>query len=168
MEEIRIYHSPWRILLIVLGCFVFVALSIFMLNNIKNVFYVLVAWLGIAFFGFGGLYLLYSLFMERLINKPFLTITDTCIISQGLKQTIINFADVKLFQVVKMGDHKFVAIHYKSDVEQQKMNEAGSVGRSIRSLNRRLVNAQENISITGTDITAEELCDLLNERLKRK
>ena len=104
------------------------------------------------------------------ISNPFtfLTITDTSIISQGIKQTIINFADVKSFQVVKMGDQKFVAIHYKTDVEQQKMNEACSIGRIIRFLNRRLVNAQENISTTGTSIKAEELCDLLNERLKRK
>ena len=168
MEEIRVYHSPWRILLMALGCFVFIAFSIFMLNNPKSVFSVIVAWIGIAFFGLASLSILYSLFMERLMNKPFLTITDTSIISQGIKQTIINFADVKSFQVVKMGDQKFVAIHYKTDVEQQKMNEASSIGRIIRFLNRRLVNAQENISTTGTSIKAEELCDLLNERLKRK
>ena len=67
-----------------------------------------------------------------------------------------------------MGKQKFVTIHYKPDVEQQKMNEASTIGRSIRSLNRRLVNAQENISTNGTGMKAEELCDLLNERLKRK
>ena len=155
-------------LLLVLGCLVIVVLSILMLNHPKNGSHVLVAWLGIAFFGLGGLYMLYTTFKERLTGKPFLTITDTCIISQGVKQTIINFADVKSFQVVKMRDQKFVAIHYKPDVERQKMDAASTVGRSIRSLNRRLVNAQENISTTGTSIKAEELCDLLNERLKRK
>lgn len=85
MEEIRVYHSPWRILLMALGCFVFIALSIFMLNNPKSVFSVIVAWIGIAFFGLASLSILYSLFMERLMNKPFLTITDTSIISQGIK-----------------------------------------------------------------------------------
>ena len=167
MEEIRIYHSPWRMLLLALGCLVFVALSILMLNHPKNGFHVLVAWLGIAFFGLGGLYMLYSTFKERLTGKPFLTITDTCIISQGVKQTVINFADVKSFQVVKMRDQKFVAIHYKPSVEQQKMDEAGTMSRNIRSLNRRLVNAQETISTTGTGMKSQELCDLLNERLRR-
>ncbi|MBO7138540.1 MAG: hypothetical protein J6V92_08770 [Bacteroidaceae bacterium] len=165
MEEIRIYHSPWRMLLLALVCFVFVALSILMLNNPKNGFHVLVAWLGIAFFGMGGLFMLYATLRERLTGKPFLTITDTCIIYLGVKQTVINFADVKSFEVVKMKDQKFVAIHYKPNVEQQKMDKASSVGRGIRSLNRRLVNAQENISTTGTGMKAEELCDLLNERL---
>ena len=39
---------------------------------------------------------------------------------------------------------------------------------SIRKLNRQLVNAQENISTTGTGMKGQELCDLLSERLKRK
>lgn len=155
-------------LLLALGCLVFVAFSIFMLNHPKIGLHVFVAWLGIVFFGVGGLYTLYATLKERLMDKPFLTITDTCIINQGMKHTVINFADVKSFQVVEVNDQKFVAIHYKTDVEQQKMDEASTVSRSIRSLNRRLVNAQETISTTGTGMKAEELCDLLNERLKYK
>ena len=168
MEEIRIYHSPWRMLLLVLGCLGFVVLSILMLNHPKNDFHVLIAWLGIAFFSFCGICMFYSMFKERLTGKPFLTITDTCIISQGVKRTVINFADVESFEVVKMNDQKFVAIHYKPDVELQKMDRASSVGRSIRSLNRRLVNAQESISTTGINMKAEELCHLLNEKLTQK
>ena len=51
MEEVRIYHSPWRMLLLVLGCLVFVVLSFLMLNHPKNGFHVFVAWIGNAFFG---------------------------------------------------------------------------------------------------------------------
>lgn len=168
MEEIRIYHSPWRMLLLALGSLALVALSVLMLNHPKNGFHVFVAWIGIAFFGLCGLYILYATFKERLTGKPFLTITDTCIISQGVKQTVINYADVESFEVVKMKDQKFVAIHYKPNMELKKMDDAGTVGRSVRSLNRRLVNAQETISIVGTNLNAQDLCDLLNERLKRK
>jgi hypothetical protein len=168
MEEIRIYHSPWRMLLLALGSMAFVALSVLMLNHPKNGFHVLVAWSGIVFFGLCGLYMLYATFKERLTGKPFLTITDTCIINQSLKQTVINFTDVESFEVVKMKDHKFVAIHYKPNMEQQKMDGAGTVDRSFRSLNRKLVNAQETISTVGTNLNAQKLCDLLNERLKRK
>lgn len=128
MEEIRIYHSPWRMLLLAFGSLALVALSVSMLNHPKNGFHVFIAWIGIAFFGLCGLYIFYVTFKERLTGKPFLLITDTCIISQGLKQTTINFADVKSFEVVKMKDQKFVAIHYKSNVEQQKMDEVGTVG----------------------------------------
>ena len=168
MEEIRIYHSPWRMLLLALGSLAFVTLSILLLNQPKNGLHVFVAWIGIAFFGLCGLYMLYATFKERLTGRPFLTITDSCIIIQGVKQTVINFTDVESFKVVKMKDQEFVVIHYKPNVEQQKMDEAGTVGRSVRSLNRRLVNAQETISTVGTNLNAQELCDLLNERLKRK
>lgn len=169
MEEIRIYHSPWRMLLLFLGSVAFVAGSIFMLQHTRNGFHVIIAWLSNVFFGWCGIYMLYGTVKERLTGRPFLTITDEeCIVSEGFWQSLIRFAEVESLHVVKMGKQKFVAIHYKPDVEQQKMNEASTIGRSIRSLNRRLVNAQENISTNGTGMKAEELCDLLNERLKRK
>lgn len=126
------------------------------------------AWLGIAFFGMGGLFMLYASLRERLMGKPFLTITDKFIIIENMKQAIVNFADVESFEVLKGRQQKFIAIHYRPDVEQQKMDEASTIGRSIRSLNLRLVNAQETIPTTGTGMKAEELCNLLNEMLKRK
>ena len=39
MEEIRIYYSPWRMLLLTLGCLGFVVLSILILNHPKNDFH---------------------------------------------------------------------------------------------------------------------------------
>ena len=155
-------------LLMSLGCLVFVVFGILILNHPKNGSDVFVAWLGIAFFGMGGLFMLYSMLKERLTGRPFLRITDKRIIIGDMKQTIVNFADVESFEVVKVGTQRFIAIHYKPDVERQKMDEAGTVGRSVRSLNRRLVNAQETISTNGTGMKSQELCDLLNERLKRQ
>ena len=70
MEEIRVYHSPWRTLLLALGSLAFVALSVMMLNQPKNGFHVFVAWIGIAFFGLCGLYMLYATFKERLTGRP--------------------------------------------------------------------------------------------------
>ena len=165
METIKIYHSPWRMLLLAFACVIFVVGSVFMLEHTKAIFHVVVAWISIVFFGLGGLYMLYATLKERLTGKPFLTITDDRIISEGVKQTVIHFSDVESFDVVKMRKQQFVAVHYKSGVEQQKLDEAGTLDRSIRNLNRRLVNAQENISTVGTGMKAEALCDLLNERL---
>ena len=166
METIRIYHSPWRMLFLALASLAFAAGSAFMLSRPPSGFHVVVAWLGIAFFGLGGLYILYATLKERLTGKPFLTITDEAVISEGVKQTVIRFADVESFNVVKMGKQEFVSIHYKPGVEQQKLDEANVLDCSARKLNRRLVNAQENISTTGTGMKAEELCHLLNERLR--
>lgn len=98
METIRIYHSPWRMLLLVLASLVFAVAGFFMAIHSTKGFHIVVGWISVVFFGLGGLYMLYS----------------------------------------------------------------------IRKLNSRLVNAQENSSTTGTGMKGQELCDLLSERLKRK
>jgi len=165
METIRIYHSPWRMLFLLFACLVFVVGSYFMLEHTKDVFHVVVAWIGIVFFGLCGLYMLYAMLKERLTGKPFLTITDDGIIIEGAKQTVIHFADVESFDVVKMRNQQFVAVHYKPGVEQQKLAESSTFSRSVRELNLQLANAQENIATVGTGMKAEVLCDLLNDRL---
>lgn len=98
METIRIYHSPWRILLLALASLAFAVAGFFMAIHSPKGFHIVVGWISVVFFGLGGLYMLYR----------------------------------------------------------------------IRKLNRLLVNAQENISTTGTGMKGQELCDLLSERLKRK
>ena len=168
MEAIRIYHSTWRMLLLALASLAFAGAGFFMTIHSTKGFHIVVGWIGVVFFGFGGLYMLYGMLKERLTGKPFLTITDEAVIMDGMKHAVICFADVESFNMVKMGKQEFVAVHYKPGVELKKMNEANALDRSIRKLNRQLVYAQENISTTGTGMKAQELCDLLNERLRRK
>ena len=167
METVRIYHSMWRMLLLSLASLAFAVAGFLMAIHSPKGFHIVVGWIGVVFFGLGGLYMLYGMLKERLTGKPFLTITDEAVIMEGMKQAVIRFADVESFNVVKMGKQEFVAVHYKPGVELKKMDEANGLDRSIRKLNRQLVNAQENISTTGTDMKAQELCDLLNERLER-
>jgi hypothetical protein len=167
MKEIRIYHSPWRLLLLVLASLVFAVAGFFMTIHSPKGFHIVVGWISVVFFGLGGLYMLYGTLKERLTGKPFLTITDEAVIMEGMKHAVIRFADVESFNVVKMEKQEFVAVHYKPGVELKKMDEANALDRSIRKLNRQLVNAQENISTTGTGMKAQELCDLLNERMKQ-
>lgn len=167
METVRIYHSMWRMLLLAVVSLAMAVGGYLMAINSPKGFHIVVGWIGVVFFGLGGLYMLYGMLKERLTGKPFLTITDEAVIMEGMKQAVIRFADVESFNVVKMGKQEFVAVHYKPGVELKKMDEANGLDRSIRKLNRQLVNAQENISTTGTGMKAQELCDLLNERLER-
>lgn len=167
METVRIYHSTWRMLLLAIVSLAMAVGGYLMAIHSPKGFHIVVGWIGVVFFGLGGLYMLYGMLKERLTGKPFLTITDEAIIMEGMKQAVIRFADVESFNVVKMGKQEFVAVHYKPGVELKKMDEANGLDRSIRKLNRQLVNAQENISTTGTDMKAQELCDLLNERMKQ-
>jgi hypothetical protein len=167
METVRIYHSTWRMLLLAIVSLAMAVGGYLMAIHSPKGFDIVVGWIGVVFFGLGGLYMLYGTLKERLTGKPFLTITDEAVIMEGMKQAVIRFADVESFNVVKMGKQEFVAVHYKPGVELKKMDEANGLDRSIRKLNRQLVNAQENISTTGTGMKAQELCDLLNERMKQ-
>ena len=85
-----------------------------------DVFHIVVAWIGIVFFGLGGLYMLYATMKERLTDKPFLAITDEGIISEGVKKTVIHFADVESFEVEKIRNQQFVAVHYLNYLCTQK------------------------------------------------
>ncbi len=169
MEEIRIYHSFWRMLLMGIGCLLFATLCLLLLykpsaNNPVNP---LIGWIGVVFFGFGGIALLYWLLKERLTGQAFLTITDSGIVySGGWKQYEIRFADVKSFVLLGGRQSKLIGIHYKPGVECQKMEDASFIGRLARQFNLAVSSTQESISVTGVPITARELCDLLNERLK--
>lgn len=63
-------------LLIVLASFAFAVAGYFMTIHSPKGFHIVVGWISVVFFGFGGLYMLYATLKERLTNKPFLTITD--------------------------------------------------------------------------------------------
>ncbi len=171
MEEIKIYHSPWRMSLLIIICLAAAVGLIFMLHHPRHTLGIsemIVIGLCIAFFGPGGLYLLYVTLKESITDIPYLTITDTsCTINQGLKHAVINFADVKSFKVTKMGDQEFVTVHYRPDVEIQKMKDANIPGRILRKMNKGLVNAQEIIATTGTSLETQELYKLLYDRLRR-
>ena len=171
MEEIKIYHSLWRMLLLILGSILFVLGGIYVLHMHKNVFHLVVGWSSIVFFGCGGIVLLWSFLKERLFDRPHLTINDEGIdegISyRGMKTWHVRFADVASFEVRRLGDNNFVAINYKPVVELQKMENASILGRLFRSMNICLINAQESISVVDISMKADELCHLLNQRLKR-
>ena len=144
MEEIKIYHSLWRMLLLILGSILFVLGGIYVLHMHKNVFHLVVGWSSIVFFGCGGIVLLWSFLKERLFDQPHLTINDEGISYRGMKTW-----------------------HYKPVVELQKMENASILGRLFRSMNICLINAQESISVVDISMKADELCHLLNQRLKR-
>ena len=167
MKEIKIYSSLWRMMLLILACLLFVFAGIFILHMHRNVFHLVVGWSSIVFFGCGGIVLLWSFLKERLFDQPHLTINDEGISYRGMKTWHVRFADVASFEVRRLGDNNFVAINYKPVVELQKMENASILGRLFRSMNICLINAQESISVVDIGMKADELCDILNQRLRR-
>ena len=167
MKEIKIYSSLWRMMLLILACLLFVFVGIFILHMHRDVFHLVVGWGSILVFGCFGIILLFSFLKERLFGQAHLTIDDEELTYRRYKTTHVRFSDVASFEVRKLGDNEFVAINYKPDVERQMMQNASIFGYLYRSMNKRLINALDSISVTDISITADKLCHLLNERLKR-
>ena len=163
MEEIKIYHSLWKTGLVILICFAFTALGIYSLvvHPEKSG---LVFWLGILFFSIGGIFMLWLILKERITGSPYYLVTDKSVImNSGLKTWEVRFADVAHFFL--MG--KMIGIHYKKDKEIQKLKDASRLGRLVRRFNQRIGDSQEHLYVSDMTMKPKELCDLLNERVKK-
>lgn len=167
MKEIKIYSSLWRMMLLILACLLFVFAGIFILHMHRNMFHLVVGWVSILVFGCFGIILLFSFLKERLFGQAHLTINDEELTYRRFRTIHVRFADVASFEVREIGDNEFVAINYKPDVERQMMQDASIFGYLYRSMNKRLIDAPESISVTDISLTANELCHILNERLRR-
>lgn len=167
MEEIKIYSSLWRMMLLILACLLFVFAGIFILHMHRNMFHLVVGWVSILVFGCFGIILLFSFLKERLFGQAHLTINDEELTYRRFRTIHVRFADVASFEVREIGDNEFVAINYKPDVERQMMQDASFFGYLLLSMNKRLIDALDSISVTDISMEANELCHILNERLKR-
>ena len=167
MKEIKIYSSLWRMMLLLGASLLFVLAGIFILHMHRNMFHLVVGWVSILVFGCFGIILIFSFLKERLFGQAHLTIDDEELTYRRFRTIHVRFTDVASFEVREFNGHDFIAINYKPDVERQKMQDASIFGYLFRSMNKRLIDAQESISVVGISMTADELCHLLNQRLKR-
>ena len=154
-------------MLLILACILFVLAGIFILHMHRNVFHLVVGWLTILFFGCCGIMLLFSFLKERLFGQAHLTINDEELTYRRFRTIHVRFADVASFEVKELGDNEFIAINYKPDVEWQMMQDASIFGYLYRSMNKRLIDAPDSISVTDISMEADELCNILSKRIKR-
>lgn len=164
MNEIRIYHSAWKMAIYIIGCFVFVASGWYVICNPRNYLDIFMGWLGVLFFGMGGLMLLYLAIKEFLLRNPYLTITDKSIIARSLTTKEYLLEDIDYFEYQRA--LKLIGIHYKKGIGRRKMKEASIIGRFVRKMNVEFLNTQEALSAYGLSMEPEDLCELLNSRLR--
>lgn len=163
MEEIRVYLSPWKNAPVILICFAFAALGLhtLILHPEKSGLWL---WLGLLFFGLGGIFMLWLILRERITGKPYYVVTDESVtMNSGLKAWEVRFDDVDRFFLVG----KMIGIRYRKDREIQKMEDASGLGRLVRRFNQRIGGSQEQLYVSNMTMKPKELCDLLNERVKK-
>ena len=167
-EEIKIYRSVWRNALLILCCLAFAAGSVLILldGNEKPLMVIIAAWIGILFFGLGGLFVAYIVLKEQLALTPYLVITDEKVIMNGEKPWEASFADVEIFFLTRVSTARMIGVKYKKNIEAQRLDNAGQWGRAARNFSLKLTGAQESIAADGLMVKPQVLCDLLNERLE--
>lgn len=166
-EEIKIYRSVWRNVLLILCSFAFVAISVLILfSENKKPGLDIVAWIGILFFGLGGLLIAYDIFKEQVTRTPYLIITDKKVAINSWRSWEASFADVETFFLISHSTAGMIGITYKTDIEAQRLDNASQLGRAVRHFNVKLAGAQDAIAANGLTVNPQALCDLLNERLE--
>lgn len=124
------------------GCFIFAEGGWYMIDHPRTNIDIFMGWLGVLFFGLGGLMLLYLAIKEFLFRKPYLTITDQSVIARSLTTKEYMLEDVDSFQYLK--NWKLIGIYYKKGARRKK----------------------GFLSAYCLAMKPEELCELLNSRLQ--
>ena len=151
MKTIEVYHSVWKMILLIIVCFAFAAMGVFMLFRGERAWF---DWIGIIFFGGGGLFMTYLVLREFLTRTPYYIITDEGVeVNSGIRNWEVRTT-------------KMVGIQYKPDAERRKMDESNSVSRSIRKMNRGVAGSAEALPADDLSLKPQQFCDLLNSRLK--
>ena len=167
MEEIKIYRIVWKTLLAAIVCLALTAFGIMEAINTNNG--AGKATVGL-FFGLIGLFSLYQTVKVRL--RPYLTINDKCLVQcradKHLPDYTIDFSEVEHFELSRFNIlfpfERDILVYYKINKDKQKLFKPTFFGRIGAKL---FAGADDYIAIHGINMKAQELLDLLNERVKR-
>jgi len=175
MEKIKIYHSVWKNMPTIFILLVFTIIFIYAMAQGKDT--PLWVWGGLLFFGLGFLFMLFVVLRERLLHKPYITITDDKVIVNHVGRIWeYNLADINRFELHEYRgwglrfyfSTDIISVHYKRNVEAKKMGEAEGMERINRKMSVAMMNAQEGIKANQLTMKPKQLCDLLNKRLKQR
>ena len=130
-------------------------------------------WSLLLFSGSAFLFFLFLILRERLLHKPPLIITEDKVIDNNVGRIKeYHFTDIHHFDlIISPGlyvSRAVIRIHYMPSVKTKKMSEAKGMDRIYRKMNIAMMNAQDSIQVTNLTMKPRPLCDLLNERLKKK
>ena len=166
MEEVKVYHSLGKNAVLVATCLAFAVSGIYLLIRQPESNHVIL-WTGVVFFGLGGLFMLWLMLREWITHTPYYVITDESVImNSGVKQWEVRFADVDNFFLTSVASSKMIGIHYNRDGAWAAEVDSGSVSRMVRKMNTKIAGAGEGLPADDLTVKPQQLCDLLNERLR--
>ena len=169
MKEIKLYHKVWMILPVLLVLLALTIVFIIPLSQGKGS--PVWNWTLLLFSGSAFLFFLFIILRERLLNKPYITITEDRVIVDNVGRIKeYRFADIHHFELLNYPglyiSRAVISIHYMRSVDAKKMSEAKGMDRICRKMNVAMMNAQDSIQVTNLTMKPKQLYDLLNKLLK--
>ncbi|WP_394801807.1 STM3941 family protein [Chryseobacterium daecheongense] len=166
MNEVHFYSSKIKsfFLLIISGFFTFSFIYFYDDLKYKNLFKVIILYLGFALFLFGVIYSMILL----LRRKPLLSVTDTQIIIYDIlrKPVTLNFKDISSFYVVST-HHRGLKTNEQICIITtfQKKKANSFLNRNISKIFPSFSYVQYGIQTSLLNVKTNELLKLLNKRL---
>lgn len=169
-NEIRIYQSPYKSLSLAGLCLLFAAGGVFILNDddCSMAVKLVGGWLNIAFFGLGGLFMLFATLHNRMKNIPFIIITDRNVsLYVQLKKSYhtINLKDVKRFRIISTYGSKLIAVDYKQEAMDRLFGGSNGITTQLMTYNLKKTGAAISIPTANLTMKAKDICAILNKRI---
>jgi formate-dependent nitrite reductase membrane component NrfD len=159
-DAIVIYPHRGRVLLLIVGATVAVALSFFAWRTGDEIEYRVAGVAGIVFFGFGLIYFLMRLARPR----PALIITGSGMVdnASALASGFVRWDEIAAFSIVKVQHQPYLAISLNNPNEL--LQRQPSIKASVMRINMRLFGTPILIPRTPLPMTLEELIDRIRQK----
>lgn len=170
-SEIKIYQSVWKHMLVAIACLGCAIGAWLMVTSTGSSGPAKVAGcVGVIFFGGGGLLYATTTLYNWMRHIPFFIIYENRVeIYQPLKLTYhtIPLADVKRFRLITINSVKFIAVDYTTASLTHKLAKTSGLKQRMMAFNVEASGgAVESFLADGLAMKGQELCNLLNSRLK--
>lgn len=167
--EIEVFENTFKTISISILCFTFAACGIFIIADEQCgiATKMIGGWLNILFFGLGGLFILGSALYKKMERIPSLIIRDDCVcvyVQIKNKYDVIMFCDIDGFRLTKRYRTKMILIDYKPAAMTKELERSSPIIQY--SLNT--VNAIKSVSTTNLAVSTENLCAILNSKIKKQ
>ena len=172
-EEIRVYQSLWKNLLLGICGLLFAIMGIFIIadDNCRMVTKIIGGWLGSTFFGVGGLSICIMTLYNYVRRIPYLVIyKDRIEIYVQIKASYntVYFKDVQKFRPITIGSSKQIAIDYHPEYIAQLMKShmTSNFIKKIMIFNIDQTDAIETILASNLSMERTDILRILNEHIR--
>lgn len=165
MKEIVIFNKRGRMIVLSFLAFAFVACGFVFIGFSGNedipIWYRIIGFISVFFFGFCGLYSLKEIFLR----EPALLITDEGITDRSsfIGAGLIEWKDINSIELIRFSNQLFLGI-YTHDPKLI-INRTYGIKKVLNQMNRGLIASQVNIPVKNLAYPREELVTEMNKRL---